>query len=342
MANSHLRLLQIAQMLPMYPHSKTAKKIRQSLKEIGQDVRTRTLQRDLLELMDFQELNIRTTPPTGPGREGPGYCYSRGAKTLGPEMDVSTALTLVMANEYATKLMPEEVVDAMRPFIGQAQSSLSSRHKRAHASWKKKVRSVPRYLCFQKPKIAKGIYNTVTDALFNDHCIEITYKEREKPYFLHPLALVDRGLETILVAYVQEYGEHRQFMLHRIRTITSTTMSVRRPRDFDIDQLIEDSYFSVPLDNKKNPDIKLEVRLFEQDGITSVIMDISGTPLSADQKLTLAKDEKSALVKATVKDTQELRAWLLGLGARAEVVKPAYLRRHMAEVARGMNESYLN
>jgi predicted DNA-binding transcriptional regulator YafY len=339
-ANSHLRLLQIAQLLPMYPHSKTAREIKQKLQEIGQDVRTRTLQRDLLVLMDSPELDIRMTAPTGRGKEGLGYCYRQGAKTLGPEMDISTALSLVMANEHAAKHMPEEVVDAMQPFIAQAQSSLSNPHQRAHASWQNKVRSVPRYQRFQKPTIAPGIYTTVADALHNDHCIEITYQDRDKPYLLHPLALVDRGLETILVAYAQECGEHRQFMLHRIHTVTSTTKPVTRPTDFDIDQLIEDGYFSVPLNNKKSPNIKLEVRLFEQDSITSVSMDVSATPLSSDQKTTLTKDGKSALVKATVKDTQELRTWLLGMGASAEVLKPVYLRRHIAQVIGGMGSRY--
>jgi predicted DNA-binding transcriptional regulator YafY len=254
-------------------------------------------------------------------------------------MEPSTALTLVMASEFASKLMPEEVSTAMRPYVRQAENTLNAFGKK-HENWKGKVRSVPRYLCFQKPDADPEIYHTVTNALLNDKRIVITYKEREASYQLHPLALVDRGLETILVAYVEEYEEHRQFMLHRINTAKASTISFKRPADFDIDKLIEEKYFSVPLDNDNYEPIKIEFKLFVRPDGAEPWLDIEGTPLSSDQLVQRSEDRQSATVSATVRDTQELRSWLLGLGAQLEVTEPAYLRQFMADSAEVLLDRY--
>ena len=340
MANSQLRLLRIVSLLPKHPNQKSAKSLQNVLAQMGHDVDIRTLQRDLQTLVEESGLGIEQTRPTGRGKEGVGYCFKKGAKTLGPKMEYPTALTLVMANEYIAKLMPDEVSQAMEPFIAQAEASLGQDHKKVHAGWKDKIRSVPRYMCFEKPIIQPGIHGAVTEALLQDRCIEITYKSRLEPYMLHPLALVDRGLETILVAYVEEYKEHRQFMLHRIRTVRTTTFSVKRPPDFDIDELILHGYFSVPVENSQLEPIELKLRLLEQPDISSARLDIMGTPLSKDQKIEVSEDESSSIVTATVRDTQELRSWILGLGARAEVIEPAYLRQFVAHTIGLLNEKY--
>lgn len=324
----------------MHPNQKSAKSLQNMLAQMGHDVDIRTLQRDLQVLVEKSGLGIEQTRPTGRGKEGVGYCFKKGAKTLGPKMDYPSALTLVMANEYISKLMPDEVSQAMEPFVAQAEASLGQDRKKVHAGWKDKIRSVPRYMCFEKPCIEPEVHSAVTEALLQDRCIEITYKSRQKPYMLHPLALVDRGLETILVAYVEEYKEHRQFMLHRIRTVRTMTFAVKRPPDFNIDELILRGYFSVPIENNQLEPIELKLRLIELPKVSSARLDIMGTPLSKDQKIEVSEDEYSAIVTATVMDTQELRSWILGLGARAEVIEPVHLRRFVAKTIGSLHETY--
>jgi len=331
MANAQLRLLEIVRHLPRYPRIISTLNLRTALANANHKVGIRTLQRDLQSLVMESRLGIMQTKPTGRGKEGVGYCFKSDAKTFGPTMDHATALTLVMASEYISQMMPQEAVQAMHPYVGQAEGQLNSDRRKVHAGWRNKVRSVPRYLCFQKPDIDEGVYATVTTALLEDKCIEITYKEREKPYLLHPLTLVDRGIETILVAYAEEYKEHRQFMLHRMRSAKPTTFAVKRPKDFDIDTLIETGYFSVPLDNKRNTPIKLKLQLFKRHDGALPWIDVLGTPLSADQEVKPLGDNTTATLTATVRDTQELRSWLLGLGAQLEVIKPTYLRRFIRE-----------
>jgi len=56
------------------------------------------------------------------------------------------------------------------------------------------------------------------------------------------------------------------------------------------------------------------------------------TALADDQVLAPVDDDVMEL-RATVNDTQQLRWWLLGFGPSIEVVKPAKLRRELANTA---------
>lgn len=107
----------------------------------------------------------------------------------------------------------------------------------------------------------------------------------------------------------------------------------RRRSDFDLDRyLYEERQFGYPVGTK---DIALRA-LFDEDAA----FHLSERPLSKDQRLRKKKDGR-VLVKATVRDTQELRWWLLGFGDGVEVLAPTSLRKEFAAVAAAMNRLYL-
>ena len=116
--------------------------------------------------------------------------------------------------------------------------------------------------------------------------------------------------------------------------------TIEKARAARRDELILHGYFSVPVENSQLEPIELKLRLLEQPDISSARLDIMGTPLSKDQKIEVSEDESSSIVTATVRDTQELRSWILGLGARAEVIEPAYLRQFVAHTIGLLNEKY--
>lgn len=66
---------------------------------------------------------------------------------------------------------------------------------------------------------------------------------------------------------------------------------------------------------------------------------LSERPLSKKQRL-LRKADGHVLVEATVRDTQELRWWLLGFGEGVEVLAPAHLRKEFTERVAAMNRLY--
>jgi predicted DNA-binding transcriptional regulator YafY len=58
------------------------------------------------------------------------------------------------------------------------------------------------------------------------------------------------------------------------------------------------------------------------------------TPLSRDQRMGAPDDDGWVLVRATVPDTSQLRWWILGMGPRIRVRRPASLRREIRAALR--------
>lgn len=90
------------------------------------------------------------------------------------------------------------------------------------------------------------------------------------------------------------------------------------------DHVREDRRFSYPLSTRK---LELKV-LFDTD----VAFHLTESRLSPDHRTTPQADGRT-LIEATVADTADLRWWLLGFGAAAEVTGPGSLRAELAEQA---------
>lgn len=63
------------------------------------------------------------------------------------------------------------------------------------------------------------------------------------------------------------------------------------------------------------------------------------TPLSMDQVITPDKQDGWVRVEATIRDTSQLRWWLLGFGEQVQVLRPSSLRRY---VERASIRTYAN
>lgn len=124
----------------------------------------------------------------------------------------------------------------------------------------------------------------------------------------------------------------RQFALHRLIQTEPLATASRRPFDFDLDSYpYKESQFGYPVSTKN---IHLKA-LFAEDAA----FHLSERPLSKDQRLRHRKDGR-VLVEATVRDTQELRWWLLGFGDGVEVIAPAHLRKEFVERVEMMKRLY--
>jgi predicted DNA-binding transcriptional regulator YafY len=92
-----------------------------------------------------------------------------------------------------------------------------------------------------------------------------------------------------------------------------------------------EKYFAYPL---RGTTIRLEA-LFDR----KVAIHLGERPLAKDQRLTSREDGRVRL-QATVKDTLELRWWLLGFGDKVEVLAPKALRAEFKSIAQRMAGSY--
>ncbi|MGH8503370.1 MAG: helix-turn-helix transcriptional regulator [Gammaproteobacteria bacterium] len=195
--------------------------------------------------------------------------------------------------------------------------------------WTRKVRVLPRGLKLLPAQIDADVLDAVYTSLLEEKRLGVSYtprgESRAKQYAISPLGLVVREALTYVVGTLWDYPEPMHFAVHRMKKAEVLDKPCNIPNDFDLDDHIKTGEFSYPVSARN---IKLEA-LFDKDAA----IHLYETRLSDDQQLTSCRDGRVS-VKATVKDTQELRWWLLGFGEQMEVRKPVELRQHFKSVAR--------
>ena len=104
------------------------------------------------------------------------------------------------------------------------------------------------------------------------------------------------------------------------------------PIDFDLDQYIAQGHMGYM--SPCSESILLQA-IFKGHAAQTIVE----TPLSEDQKAEPWGDDE-VIVKATIIQTKELEAWLLGLGPCVEVLKPQALRDHIRDQIQQMMIRY--
>ena len=327
------RYLVMLQAIPREPASIGARGLQDRLADDGLDVSLRTIQRDLRQLEGLPAFPLVSR---GEGKTIRWSWEKEAAALELPAITPQQALAFRLAEEHLSPILPPTTLGFLAPHFQRARNVLQSAWGTPAAAWSKKVRFIGRGPALSSPAINRDVQLTVSEALFADRQIHVLYRPRGKTepkrYILAPQALVFRDGMGYLVATTQGDDQVRQFALHRIIKAYALTSPSRRPFDFDLDMyLYEKSEFGYPVSSKN---ISLKA-LFDADAA----FHLSERPLSKDQRLRTRPDGQ-VLVEATVRDTQELRWWLLGFGDGVEVLGPPSLRKDLATCAAGMNRLY--
>lgn len=324
-----LRQWLILKKIPQYPKKITTSSLMQYITAEGIDISRRTLERDLDDLSRlFPILADKSSKPYG-------WSWQRYAQIFSiPAMAPLQALTLSLAKEHLTHILPANLLNALAPYFDYAnQVLLSGNNVNTLAKWKNKVALAPAQQPMISPKYANDVLDTVHDALMNDRQLSVRYASRSKRksenLTLHPLGLVQRGLLIYLVATINQYKDARILALHRIKEAVLLKDKADTPKAFSLKEYVDSGAFGF----KGGGKIALYAR-FKAHAAKHLIE----TPLSKDQKLT----EKDGFidVRATVIDNSQLRWWLLGFGNDVEVMEPAHLRQEFAEKAQAMALMY--
>lgn len=330
MSDAVLRQWSILRALPRYPRKVTAKLIADRLRHDGFEVTKRTIERDLEKLSTLWP--IHSDQQSRPY----GWSWSRDAAIADiPGMDLPTALAFQLARQYLSPLLPPTSLACLQPHFDRAARVLWEASAPKLRSWPDKVRIIGHGPALLPPETAPGIHDRVLQALFENKRLEARYTPRdsgeERDYVINPLGAVFRQSVVYLVATLWSYDDIKQLALHRFSAVEVTDTPARRPRGFDLDDYIRQGAFGYPasLDT-----IKLKV-LFD----AGTAHHLYETPLSTDQSLA-PRDDGRVELTASVSDTEDLRWWLLGFGAGAEVKSPAKLRRELARSVKQMNELY--
>jgi predicted DNA-binding transcriptional regulator YafY len=328
MSDTLLRQWLMLGMIPRYPRQITTAQLRDRLEEHDYPVDVRTVQRDLNYLSAIFAL-------LGDGARPQGWSWQPNAQVFAvPSLDPSLALAFRLAETYLKPIVPPRVFNTPAP--GMANGVLAGPGGQSLGSWLDKVRVIPRGQPLRAPRIAEGVLETICEALLQERCLTGRYRSRdaeeEKDYgIIHPLGLVLRDTIVYLVGTLWHFDDVRQLALHRFRSVELLDRTRQVPEGFNLDVYIRRGEFEYP----EGGEITLKA-LFDP----GAAYHLSETPLSEDQQLT-ETEAKRVQLTATVKDTAQLRWWLLGFGEGVEVLAPLSLRQAMAETAAAMYERYL-
>jgi len=287
----------------------TASDLHLALKDAGFDRDTRTIQR-LLESLSLA-FGVERDDSSKP------YGYKWGPKAKGLSLSIlneQESLLLALAEQQLQSLLPASVMKAMGGFFEQARINLDPYcgSRRGH-QWLKKVRVVSTTQPLLPPKIVAGVFEEVSNALYSNCLLELTYKNangEEWQASVMPLGLAQQGPRLYLVCRIGTNHKERSLALNRILTARALPLHFDRPKDFDLQRFDADGQFGFGQGKR----IRLTFRIDKESG--SHLLE---SPLSIDQ--VVREFAEAYEISATVVDTAQLDWWLRGFGDRVYNVR---------------------
>lgn len=281
----------------------TASELRQSLLESGFDRDLRTIQRHLETLaahFDDLECDTRSKPY--------GYCWKSHSHGLSlPLLNEQESLLLLLAKEHLAQLLPSSVLSFMQPFFEQAHRKLADAGDKPERAWLGKAAVVPTSQPLLPPKLADGVLEEASTALFRNCKLDVVYRNQQGVEYKRrvcPLALAQQGSVLYLVVLFEGYTDLRHLALHRLQSAEVTPYVFDRPEDFDFKKHIESGGFGFGTSQH----IRLRFSITRSAGFH-----LTETPLSADQQI-LEESEEHYRFQASLMDSSMLDWWIRKFG----------------------------
>jgi predicted DNA-binding transcriptional regulator YafY len=287
----------------------TAVELHRQLKEAGIERDLRTIQRQLEMLSEHFNLvrDDRSKPY--------GYQWPKHASGLAvPTLSLQESILLRLAEEHLRNLLPSHLMRSMQGFFSQARQNLDSQGPESlEREWPGKVRVVATSQPLLPPKVDPGVFDAVCEALYKNVWLKLTYKNasgHEAEANVMPLGLAQQGPRLYLVCRYEGYDNERNLALHRIKTATVSTLTFKRPRNFDLKTFDDEGRFGFG-DGKR---VRLSFRISKPEG-----QHLLESPLSLDQQVKDADDNYQ--ITASVIDSAMLDWWLRGFGEAVSQVR---------------------
>lgn len=323
------RYLTLLQLIPRSPGRISTPVLLEKLRERGFQVDMRSLQRDLKDRLTLH-FPLICDDSSKPYR----WFFDRDFHCNLPALDVPSALTLVLAEEYLKGLLPPVVVGQLSPQFRDARRLLDGLEDNGLSQWARRVRAIPNGKALTPAPLDKQTWQIVSEALLSHQAIDVSYHSRSaeerKQLILHPQGMVSRHSVTYLVATVNDYEDIRQFALHRIEQVSLSKARWREAEGFCIDDYIASGAFGYLVSNEQ---VLLRARVEPH-----VAWLLSETPLSEKQNLAELPDTDWQLLEASVPDDQQTLWWLKAMGASIDVLEPRAWREEIREDARRVLE----
>lgn len=294
-----LLLLDILARIPRRRFTTTSH-LYEQLQAAGHEVTRRTVQRHLDALCSRfpLECDTRTKPY--------GYRWLEGAQGFSlPRLSPPEALLLRLANNQLAELLPARTLTTLAPLFSSARLQLEDSNAQADRRWLKKIARTPDSQPLLAARIAPGVFETVSDALYRERQLFIRYRNargEHKQASVQPLALVQQAVRLYLVCRFEGYDNERTLALPRILQ-AQIGAPFDYPGNFDLPAYLEAGHFGI----RPGRPVRISFRIDKMLGRHLV-----ESPLSADQRAT--EEEHRLHIIATVTETEILHRWLRGWG----------------------------
>lgn len=184
------------------------------------------------------------------------------------------------------------------------------------------VRYIPPGLPLLKPSILPDVLRSVQDSLLRQRQLEVSYTGPgatiANQLLLHPLALIQQGERSYLLATTFDYEDRVYYALHRINSAGVIEEPAKRPASFSLNAFLAQGGGQFG-DGKT---ITLKANL--SDYLANILRE---TAISPDQNIT-TRGGKNTLT-AIVTDSWQLHFWLLSQGPAITVLKSDELRKQI-------------
>lgn len=315
--NTLSRQWEMLKLLPSKAPGMTSAQMHQALQDAGYPVSKRTVERDLQELSGLFPLqcNDRGTPW--------GWHWLPGAALELPGMGLAEALSLALVEEALPTLLPQHLYKGLETRFQQARDKLTAlAEDNTNARWSHKVASVRPELTLRPPTIAAEVLESIQLALLEERQLRCHYysahNDKERELTLNPLALVQRGLITYLIATAPPYADPRQYALQRFRSTVLLETPAEGADGFDLQAYLASEALQF------SPGEPVRLQAWISDTLARVLRE---TPLSDD--MTLEPDSNGYRLQATLRDSWQLRWWLRQQGPNLCIEAPQELREFM-------------
>lgn len=334
MPDTVLRQIVMLKMLPREPLSITTTQLKSKLlDEEGYKVTLRTIQRDLQKLSVVFPISCKEDIGQN---QTIGWYWPKSTKVeVLPSMGPMAALTYKLAERFLQDLLPLSTLEHLAPYFARADEVLRNAHTARLRHWPDYVRVIPRTQPLLPAPVKPGVADATYQALMEGLQINASYRarthDRQKSYLINPLGLVFRGSASYLVGATDENDTIKQFALHRFVKAEMAKTQSRVPSGFSMDNYLQDHAFDYP---RTAGTMLLKARFSKY-----AINNLMESPLSRDQEV-ICENGNSSLLTATVRDTQQLRCWLMGFGDQVEILEPEALREEFRIVSRNLYTIY--
>ncbi|MDA1017368.1 MAG: WYL domain-containing protein [Planctomycetota bacterium] len=185
----------------------------------------------------------------------------------------------------------------------------------------------------QKAEIIDGLMIGIEDKRVTRISYQSARLKEPAAYELHPYGIVFHAGSLYLVAFVPSYDEIRHFKIDRMQDVDVQSASFARPQPFDLRSYLAES-FGVHRTDGPVTHVKISF-------INWAARYVAESQWHSSQQLTELPDD-SLIAEFKLRDTRELKRWLLSFGPNARVLEPPELIEDLVLDLSAMLTQYTN